>query len=698
MTIKIQVDTLAFTLIGSGEGFGSIVDSDVVFDDLGVPYIPGRRIKGLLREKAREIMEIFNPTMNLFSEEDFYVLFGKTGEREARIQIDNLKIVGYQEFNSWLKYSFQSNRLKYIVNKLSIMDYWTKIIYNTAVTPSGLAKKHSLRSSRVLNPDISFVGKIRLDKCSEKQIYLLSLACANLDRIGSKRNRGFGRIKCSLHSNGINLSEEAINSLVKEEYKFTNDLNLKTVESVTRISETSTADSTGWTRVPIFIEALGPILMTKTVGDRNTIASHPYIPALTLRGLFAHEYLKRMSIKNPNEDDFFRKWFLDGDIKFLSAYYMEKREGRIQSVYSPSPLALQIYKGTQESNSDVFNLFLMDSEDLDKNIKPLKSLIRVAENNIIVSEPKMKLNFHHSRDLLLQHPREGNIFHYESIEPNQHFIAYFKGEKTDIETFCSIFQREFKGRIGKSRSAQYGNCLIKIGKIEPYDESTIPFEECLFLDDNQFILNFKSPCILYNDMGLSETSSSLLETYIERELGVTSRVLKAYTELTLIENFVGVWKLKTPMEVAFSEGSSFLVEISESVESLTSKLRSIMKTGLGERTHEGFGDCDINSIGKDKYTLIKEDDEEPIVRPSEILPQNVSVLSNQLFHQELHKIIEREAFYMTKKLKRGEFPNHQVGRLEGILSRSQSRQDFSSGLDDLKSVAVQNLRSVFISE
>ena len=45
--MKITIKLLSDALINSGEGFGAIIDSDVVFDDIGLPYIPAKRIKGL---------------------------------------------------------------------------------------------------------------------------------------------------------------------------------------------------------------------------------------------------------------------------------------------------------------------------------------------------------------------------------------------------------------------------------------------------------------------------------------------------------------------------------------------------------------------------------------------------------------------------------------------------------------------------
>ena len=60
LNYQIKIILKSDTLIGSGEGFGSIIDTDVVFDDLGIPYIPAKRVKGIMLESAEELNEMFH--------------------------------------------------------------------------------------------------------------------------------------------------------------------------------------------------------------------------------------------------------------------------------------------------------------------------------------------------------------------------------------------------------------------------------------------------------------------------------------------------------------------------------------------------------------------------------------------------------------------------------------------------------------
>ena len=49
--MKIQIKLLSDLCTCSGETYNSIVDTDVTYDENGIPYIPAKRIRGCIREK-----------------------------------------------------------------------------------------------------------------------------------------------------------------------------------------------------------------------------------------------------------------------------------------------------------------------------------------------------------------------------------------------------------------------------------------------------------------------------------------------------------------------------------------------------------------------------------------------------------------------------------------------------------------------
>lgn len=189
LTIKIKL--LSDALIGSGEGFGAIIDADIVFDDLGIPYIPARRIKGCLRESAEEVSEMLKTSdITIKSVSD---VFG-TGEKLSSFTFNNLTIEGYEENRQWLGYFIEE--YKNIISRDAILDTFTMIRHQTAIDEDGVAREHSLRTIRVLKKGEVFSGDIKAE--DGDAIKLLSFACLNLRRLGTKRNRGFGEIECKL--------------------------------------------------------------------------------------------------------------------------------------------------------------------------------------------------------------------------------------------------------------------------------------------------------------------------------------------------------------------------------------------------------------------------------------------------------------------------------------------------------------------
>jgi len=55
-----------------------------------------------------------------------------------------------------------------------------------------------------------------VDDITERDEQLLSYACMNLRHIGSKRNRGYGLVRCSLLNADIDLTEKYRNNLLEK--------------------------------------------------------------------------------------------------------------------------------------------------------------------------------------------------------------------------------------------------------------------------------------------------------------------------------------------------------------------------------------------------------------------------------------------------------------------------------------------------
>ncbi|MGI6308496.1 MAG: RAMP superfamily CRISPR-associated protein [Dethiobacteria bacterium] len=213
---RIQLELTSPCLPGAGEGWGSVIDTDLVFDSSGLPYFPARRLKGALRESAVEVMEMMqNAKISYFDQDLIKHVFGTPGDIEGgKIYFSNLHLPQYDEVSAWCRWALQE--YNNILSPDVITNVLTEIRQQTSINEDGLAENHSLRTVRVLKTGLSFEGEISLLSKNETAIDLLALSCANLHRLGTMRNRGFGRVKCSLLAGNQNIFEKTINKLEKK--------------------------------------------------------------------------------------------------------------------------------------------------------------------------------------------------------------------------------------------------------------------------------------------------------------------------------------------------------------------------------------------------------------------------------------------------------------------------------------------------
>ncbi|MGB9929007.1 MAG: RAMP superfamily CRISPR-associated protein [Methanosarcina sp.] len=203
-----NLELLSDTLIGSGEGWGATIDTDVVFDNFGLPYIPARRVKGCLRESALEVVEMFEQSgIDFASRDDLDTLFGKTGQSDSRaLSFSNCYLDEYSLNKQWIEWLIAE--YPDIFSKDAVLDTFTSIRQQTAINKNedpgssarkGIAEKASLRTSRVLDKGIKFSGSIESSFELENRLFdFLFFATRNLRYIGTNRNRGFGSIRCAL--------------------------------------------------------------------------------------------------------------------------------------------------------------------------------------------------------------------------------------------------------------------------------------------------------------------------------------------------------------------------------------------------------------------------------------------------------------------------------------------------------------------
>ena len=212
INLEVEIELCSATLLGSGEGWGSIVDTDTIFDKYGIPYLPGRRVKGLLRESAEEVLEMFDEAgINSVTRDSMKKLFGTPGNMLVpNCRVNNFYLRDYKILKQWIKWG--ATKYSIFFSKDIIENVFTEIRQQTRVDKNGVAKENSLRTKRVLKKGLVFKGNVSIED-DKGFLKLFVFSCANLRRIGSDRNRGLGKVNCTVRKDGNILAKEFLEEL-----------------------------------------------------------------------------------------------------------------------------------------------------------------------------------------------------------------------------------------------------------------------------------------------------------------------------------------------------------------------------------------------------------------------------------------------------------------------------------------------------
>ena len=201
-TIDVTIKILSPIHLGSGQADVN-VDAEIVHDEFGLPYFPGKRFKGLLYESAVEVVEMFELS-GLASEQSSLLekIFHRHSESDVQLIVPNFFIRPRAEYEllcaEWKYLQWEYSE---IFTATEVLNAFTSLRYQTRLE-NGIAADGSLHNLRVLDDGLEFFGEVTLLNADEQIVNLLALAMKNLSAAGTKRNRGFGRIKCTATFDG----------------------------------------------------------------------------------------------------------------------------------------------------------------------------------------------------------------------------------------------------------------------------------------------------------------------------------------------------------------------------------------------------------------------------------------------------------------------------------------------------------------
>ena len=213
MTIRIT----ALSPLHLGSGYADInVDADVVQDDVGLPYFPAKRLKGLLYESGLEVAEMAASSgQDLIGKTELDALFQRGCEGDVQIVMHNLYIEHYTAIHDDLAYL--QTKCKAIFRSSDVLDSFSNLRWQTAIDrETGIAKATTLHNMRVLEKGITFSGDVQMIGADLRHLNILALAVRNLSQCGGKRTRGFGRIACTLLQKNRDIGTQIVEEVLNE--------------------------------------------------------------------------------------------------------------------------------------------------------------------------------------------------------------------------------------------------------------------------------------------------------------------------------------------------------------------------------------------------------------------------------------------------------------------------------------------------
>ncbi len=331
---KFEITLLSDMCCGSGTGNGSDVDVVASFDKYGLPRIPGKRLRGLLREKAFEVCADPKKVISLF---------GESG-KPSRLIVDNADIENADAIRAGLSGRLASETKRAFAGKRT----------NTAIElGTGVAKKGSLRTIEVVKKgSCTFICPVTIIDAQPGDEEIVKNSFKVLRSIGMDKHRGLGEIICKMKS------EKKLSTSVPGDVSYEkDDKTVKLDYSLTLKSDI--------------------VLML------NSPMQNPdYIPGASVQGALAALF---------KDEPYFSSLFFD-DLKICNAYISDKKETGAGCI--PIPYSFVSVKNEPGTAYDLAAGFTRDEA---KQYVPVHGYARIASNRMESVSVETSTGYHISR-------------------------------------------------------------------------------------------------------------------------------------------------------------------------------------------------------------------------------------------------------------------------------------------------------------
>lgn len=206
---------LEFTLkseavFARGDGVSGLVDIEVQHDRWGFPFLGGRTLKGLLTEACADTLAALGEQSEHW-ERTAARLFGVPGEQKGILSVGDAALP--EGLHAFVVSQVEEGKL----TPSQVLESLTAIRRQTAMEVTGVPEAHTLRSIRVILRNTTFQAPLFFEEnLTKDDLSLLAVCTKALRRAGSRRTRGFGRLKASLLCDGQDVTQHWVDRFYQE--------------------------------------------------------------------------------------------------------------------------------------------------------------------------------------------------------------------------------------------------------------------------------------------------------------------------------------------------------------------------------------------------------------------------------------------------------------------------------------------------
>lgn len=554
--MQIRIELMSDACFSSGEVYNSSIDTDVTYDLYGLPFITGKRIKGCLREAGLELKE-WGADIPLDE------MFGVAGSGTSVVKISDAKLKGYDAYVRDITKA-KTNETKMLVHPQRVLGEFTYTRSQTKIDDNkGVAKKETLRTTRVLKRGLVFISNVEITGSNEVQTVFadkLAMCCKALRSMGMNRTRGMGEVQVTLQPDGKEMILEEMAPICEEKQ---------------------------YSRLDYAIRLESSVLFKSILGGQTKTSD--YVEGSKILGIIA----QRMG-------DAFLDFMNRGDLICSNAYISQHGHR-----YLPMKASVfQVKNRGEEAREKV--AILSDVEEKVQLNMSKGGYVYEEGDTYYVADVEKQIRYHHARplDKGIGHAsvtdETSQFYQMESILEGQVFAGSIYGTDEQIKTIYNSIEDDRTVRIGYAKNTEYGEATITVTNLREEQE-----EKQLSLP-NIFLVRLVSPAILYNEYGMYSTEEACFMTALKEKLGLASvDIEKRFLKYTEMGGYNVTWDEKKATLFAFDKGTTFVCKTNE--ECLVSNNGTLF---IGERNSEGFGEIQISQIPENYEIFIKKNTDE----------------------------------------------------------------------------------------